>query len=89
MKGVGMTDYESLESRIRFRLKAVMSARAASRKGVGESAGLSDWQIGEFFRERPLLVVDVVRVCSALNVSPSWVIFSDSFDIGGVVDESI
>tara|TARA_Y100000114_G_C11748278_1_gene322816 strand:+ start:892 stop:1146 length:255 start_codon:yes stop_codon:yes gene_type:complete len=84
-----MVNDEALESRIRSRLKAVMSARDASRKSVGEMAGMSDWQIGEFFRERPLLVVDVIRVCGALGVKPSWVMFSDTFDISGVVDESI
>ena len=84
-----MSESASLESKIRTRLKAIMAARSMSRKSLSESTGMSDGQIGSFFRDRALTVWEVSLVCDAMNVNASWVMFSDEFDIGWIVDESV
>lgn len=88
MENLEYTKKSHLEERIRSRLKCVMSLKGMTRRDLSELVSLSEWQVGEFFRERPLVVVEVLDVCSALNVDASWVMFSDSFDLGRVADGS-
>ena len=76
-----------LEERISSRLRCVMSFKGMTRKDLTESVSLSEWQVGEFFRDRPIVVAEFLDICEALSVDPSWVMFSKSFDIGRLGDE--